>query len=552
MEGRHNSKPSLLGLPLFVIAAATFCVVLPFCWLGIPSGHDFEFHFNSWLEVVAHWKEEIIYPHWAALAHYGYGEARFIFYPPISWILGAILGLILPWKLTPAAYIWIALSLCGVSMFSLARRWLPRNDALLAAVIYAANPYHLVIVYWRSAMAELLAAAYLPLLLLFALRSEEDNPRVVAPLSLLLAAGWLTNVPTAVMMNYSIALLVLVTAISRKSWKVLAYAGSAVFLGGALAAVYLIPVLHQQKWVDISQVLAPGVRPVDNFLFVTLADADHNRFNRLVSIVALCEILIVAALLIFSSRLRPRGSLWRLMLAWGLLCSILIIKFTLPLWTHLPELRYVQLPWRWLLCLNVVFALGVVMAFKRWWLRALVCVIALGSVMWVWHRVLPPWWDNSGDIQEMVDNQQDGVGNEGTDEYVPAGVDPYDVDQSAPPARFEGRGSAKIHVEQSQSEKRSIVADATSPGKLVLRLFNYPSWKVEVNGRVVRTESTPHTGQMVVPVGLGVNRVQVTFVEGRDRLVGAGISAFAMLVVILWFVRSRVGREGQLKATAES
>jgi hypothetical protein len=550
MEGRHNSKPSLLGLPLFVIGAVAFCVVLPFSWLGIPSGHDFEFHFNSWLEVVAHWKEGDIYPHWAALAHYGYGEARFIFYPPISWTLGAILGLILPWKLVPAAYIGVALTLCGVSMFLLARRWLSRNDALLAAVIYAANPYHLVIVYWRSAMAELLAAAYLPLLLLFVLRSEEDGgPRIVAPLSLLLAAGWLTNVPTAVMMNYSLALFVLWTAISRKSWKVLAYAGIAVILGGALAGVYLVPVLHQQKWVDISQVLAPGVRPVDNFLFVNIADADHNRFNRLVSVVALCEIVIVAALLIFSRRWRWRSSaLWRLMLAWGLLCSVLMIRFTLPLWTHLPELRYVQLPWRWLLCLNVVFASGVLMAFKRWWLRALVCVIALGSVLWVWHRVLPPWWDNAGDIQEMVDNQQDGAGNEGTDEYVPAGVDPYDVDQKAPPARFEGRGSAKIHIVQSQSEKRLIVAVATSPGKLVLRLFNYPSWRVEVNGRAVQTESTPHTGQMVVPVTAGENRVEVRFVEGWDRLAGGGISALAILIIILWFVRHGMRRDGPMMA----
>ena len=547
MESRQNSKPSVLGVPLAVIGAVAFCVVLPFFWLGIPSGHDFEFHFNSWLEVVAHWKEGVLYPHWATLAHYGYGEARFIFYPPISWTLGAILGLLLPWKLVSSAYIWIALTFCGVSMFVLARRWLSRNDALLAAVIYAANPYHLVVVYWRSAMAELLAAAYLPLLLLFVLRAEEDGPRVVAPLCLLLAAGWLTNVPTAVMMNYSVAVFILWIAISRKSWTVLAYAAIAVVLGGALAGVYFAPVLHQQNWVNISQVLAPGVRPVDNFLFVTLADADHNRFNRLISVVALCEIVIVAVLLIASRRWRNQ-MLWRLMLAWGVMCSVLMIKFTLPLWTHLPELRYVQLPWRWLLCLNVVFALGVVMAFRRWWLRALVCVIALGSVLWVWHRVLPPWWDNAGDIQEMVDNQQDGIGNEGTDEYVPVGVDPYDVDQNAPPARFEGRDSAKIRVEKWQAEKRVILVDATSSGKLVLRLFNYPLWNVEVNGRAVRTETTSNTGQMVVPVAAGENRVQVTFVEGWDRLVGAGFSAFAILAVILWFVRSRMGREDPLKA----
>ena len=152
----------------------------------------------------------------------------------------------------------------------------------------------------------------------------------------------------------------------------------------------------------------------------------------------------------------------------------------------------------------------------------------------------------------MVDNQQDGVGNEGTDEYVPAGVDPYDADQHAPPARFEGRGSAKIRVEKWQAEKRWITADTTSSGKLVLRLFNYPLWKVEVNGRTVRTESTSNTGQMVVPVAAGNNHVQVTFVEGWDRLVGAAISALAMLIVIFFFVRSGTGRDGHSELIAES
>src|SRR6266700_4442073 len=139
---------------LLVIAVVAFCVVLPFVKFGIPSGHDFEFHFNSWIEVVEHWKQGVLYPHWGAMAHYGYGEARFIFYPPASWTLGAMLGAILPWKLVTGAYVWIALTLSGCSMFLLARRWLPRADAIFAAAVYAANPYHLVIVYWRSAFAE--------------------------------------------------------------------------------------------------------------------------------------------------------------------------------------------------------------------------------------------------------------------------------------------------------------------------------------------------------------------------------------------------------------
>jgi hypothetical protein len=531
-----GNKLRPIATPVAIIAAVALCVVLPFLKLGIPSGHDFEFHMNSWIEVVDHWKQGTVSPHWAALAHYGYGEARFIFYPPFSWTLGGLLGLVLPWKLVPAAYTWIVLTLAGCSMFALARKWLSRRDAIFAAMLYAANPYNLVIVYWRSDQAELMASIYIPLLLLFLLRMDDDGRRAVVPLSLVMAVGWLTNLPSAVMMNYSLGVLALTLAVWRRSFTVLLYAGSAVILGAMLAGFFLLPAYHQQSWVNISQVLAPGVRPEDSFLFTKTADPDHNHFNLLVSIVAVSQLVILAGVFVSARSLR-RNKLWLPLLVWGVVCALLMVSPTLPFWNHLPELRFVQLPWRWLLCLNVPFALMLGMSLQRWWCRLVLCVVMLGVLVTAWHRVQSPWWDNSGDIQEMLDNQQDGTGNEGADEYVPLGVDPYDADQKASQVRFEGKGHAQITVQKWDAERRSIDANAGSQGKLVLRLFNYPLWDVKVNGRKVKTESTPDTGQMVVPIGAGDNRVSIIFVDGWDRKLGLllsviGFAAIAILLVV--------------------
>ncbi len=531
---------SLLFVPLLIIVATAIAVVVPWLFLGIPSGHDFEFHVNSWMEVLGQWKQGITYPRWAALAHFGYGEARFIFYPPISWLLGALLGALLPWKLAPAAFVFVALTLSGCSMFLPARRYLARPDAIFAAALYAANPYYLVIVYWRSAFAELLAGALLPLLLLQILELPDTRHRAVIPLGLLVAAAWLINAPSAVMINYSLAFLIAVVAILRRSPQVLLYGAAAIILGAGLAAFYIVPAAYEQKWVAIAQVLAPGVRPQDNFLFTILEDIDHNRFNFLVSLVAAARIVMLAGTALLS-RLRRRESsqLWWTLAAWSLFCTLLMCSFTFFLWQHLPKLRFVQLPWRWLLCLNVPFALLTTMAWRRWAARAVVCAAMLFVLMVAWHRVQPPWWDTAADINEMLDNQQDGPGYEGTDEYVPTGADPYEIDKNARRVTFDGAGRSRIEVKQWSAESKFFIADVTSPGKLVLRLFNYPAWRAEVNGHPVAPETREITGQFMIPVEAGQNQVRITFIRTWDRTAGGLISAATVLLVIIVAIRCK-------------
>ncbi len=523
----------LFPWPALVIAVVSLAALAPMLFLGLPSGHDFEFHINSWMEVVQQWKQGIVYPRWAASAHYGFGEARFIFYPPGSWLLGALLGLALPWPLVPAAYVWITLVAAGISMFYLASRFLSQRDAIFAAAVYAVNPYHFVIVYWRSAFAELLASCLLPLLLLFILRSEDEGKKMIVPLSLVVAAGWLANAPAAVMINYSLVLIVVVLAIVRRSPRILIYGAAAVLIGAALAAFYVVPAAYEERWVNIGEVLAPGVRPQDNFLFTKSADGDHNRFNLLVSVVAVGEIGLTLALGFAARRWRRENrSAWWTVAAWALACVLLMLSPTFFFWEHLPKLRFVQLPWRWLLCLNVGFALVAGISSRRWIARITLCALMMALVTGVWLKVQAPWWDSAADIVEMHDNIQEGPGYEGTDEYVPSGADAYEVKQDAPTIAVEDGGRPRMNIERWEAESKQFSVDVSQPTKLVLHLFNYPAWRVFVNGQPVMAESQEKTGQMLIPVNAGKNQVQVTFVRTRDRQLGGIVSLIALALLL--------------------
>jgi len=514
-----------------VLAAVSFLAVLPFVWMGIPSGHDFEFHMFSWMEVASQWRQGIVYPRWAALAHWGYGEARFVFYPPASWTLGAALGFVLPWKLVPAAYCWIALSLAGFSMYRLARQWLPVPDALFAAAFYAVNPYHLVIVYWRGAFAELLAASLLPLLLIAILKLREPGASPALVLALVLAAAWLVNAPAALMIHYSAAGLALLLSLHDRSWKPLLRGTVAVILGAGLASFYLLPAIYEERWINIGEVLAAGVRPQDNFLFTITTDADHNRFNFLISSVALAEIFALAAAVWFSRAERRRHRPFGLLVAaWGAATALLLFSLSQPLWQYLPKFRYVQLPFRWLLCLNAMLALLITLAFRRRAARILGSAAMLAAILFVAYRIQPPWWDTAADIQEMHDAMSDGTGNEGIDEYVPAGTDPYEASKDLP--LVSGSGGQKLHFQVSRwaPEDRQFVVETSAPIVLTVRLFDYPAWRTTVRGLPVATGRTDESGLLLVPVPAGRSEVQIHFSRTWDRTLGGIMSLVSLSI----------------------
>ena len=541
-----------------MLTGACLLAISPFFWWGSPSGHDFEFHMFSWMEVLGQWKEGIAYPRWAALAHWGYGEARFLFYPPASWTLGAALGAALSWKMVPGAYCWIVLTLAGAAMYRLAREWFPAPDALFAAVFYALNPYHLLIVYWRSAYAELLAAALLPLLLLCLLRLKQPGFRPTLWLSLTLAAAWLTNLPAAVMIHYSAAGLATLLAVQKRSWRPLLRTALAVALAAGLAAFYLLPAINEQGWINLSQVLSPGVRPQDNFIFTTIADPDHNRFNVLVSTIALAEIGVLVFAIWFSRQTKRVGtagpgyplarsatvavgqSPWMPISVWGAGSVLLMLSVSNVLWQHLPKLRFVQLPFRWLLCMNAALAMLLSMACKRWTSRLLASAVLLAVVILAGYRIQRPWWDMASDIREMSEALADGTGYEGSDEYVPAAADPYELNKSLPRVSDDTGAPVPSKMLAWQQTVKHFKVHTAAAQNLTVRLFNYPAWEVIVNGKPAKTRTTDVTGLIIIPVVAGDNDVRVDFRRTSDRVVGDFISLITMaLFVAAWFMTDK-------------
>jgi hypothetical protein len=531
---------------IYALILAALAVVAPFSLRGIACGHDLGFHMNGWMEVAQQWREGVIYPRWAANANYGSGEPRFLFYPPLSCWLGGALGSIIPWLFVPVAFDFCAVVVAGLAMHVLAREWFEEPDATLIALAYALNPYMLLTVYVRSAFAEMLAASLLPLLILWIVRDRPARAMFV-PLALTMATAWLTNVPAAIMLSYTVVLLLAVTTISRRNSRVFLYGAGAMALGVALASFYIVPVLQQKNWITLGQVLSAGVRPSENFLFVRTGEIQHDRFLARLSWLAAGELMVTAAA-IFAARSwrRSRPKLWWSLVILAAMSLLLMLPITRLAYRLMPDLRFVQFPWRWLLVIGVAYATFVVTAVPGFRGKSRVYALLFAGLIAGCNLALQAPCDPE-DTPFMISNlYHTGYGYMGTDEYVPAGGDNYEIKPDFPAFHLRGEDGSVLPtgphgtVLQWSTYRKQLVVESPQPAQLVLRLMNYPAWRVAVNGRQVLAQSDDPTGRMVILLPAGHSEVDVRFVRTPDRWLGDGISVAALIFLGgFWYVGRR-------------
>ena len=533
-----------------LVSLVALLAVLPILLRGPSCGHDFDFHLLSWLETSTQFAHGGI-PHWAFTPAYNAGEPRFLFYPPLSWTLGGLLGLVLPWQFVPAAFTWIALTGSGLSFFSLARRYTAPPAALLGASLYLANPYMLFTAYERTAFAELLAAAFLPLLLAAAL---ERHPRILA-IALPLALLWLTNAPAAVMATYALAFLAFARLLLKSSPEPRRLAltiTAATLLGLSLAAFYILPAAYERRFVSIEMAITPGMQPADHFLFHRMRghtpdDLFHNNVVRTASEVALALLCGIACTLPFARRLDPDSHPASIDPILPLSALALTIAFLLTpasnlVWTYLPQLRFLQFPWRLSALLGLIFALFAALAlnrYRRWTtprtfsLTLLFAALLIPAAWLCFHQ----FCDDEDAVAPRVALFHSPLGTEPTDEYTPADADPEALQPHDPPFWLlpnpTQSGQENIPAPPNSAPGQApdhLQLTLAQPELLVLNRRQYPAWHLRLNGAEVPPYTPERTdGLLTLALPAGTDTVDLVWKPMPDQQAGWALSGFAVL-----------------------
>ncbi len=521
---------------LWILACAV-TAVLPLVIRGASCGHDFDFHLQSWLAVAESWRHGLFYPHWIEGANYGAGEPRFVFYPPLTWMLGALLGIVLPWSAAPIAFTFLVLTACGLSMDKLARAYIPANAATIAACAYTLSPYVIFVAYERTAYGELAAGIWLPLIVLYAIRltdgkltrrpalqSEAERSETASRdlrfplastypvaqrspfrtrlfpsdnrlyLAITIAAIWLTNAPGAVMACYLLAAIALWNALSQRDWQPILQSVTSLLLGIGLVAFYLVPAAYERRWVDIARAVGPGMRIEDSFLFGYTGESFHDQVLRTASLIFITMTVSTVLAVSLAWRRHSTRDLLRPLLIAATVLLAMQLPWTDPIWRHAPELKFLQFPWRLSLLLSMAFAIAIGtatvpgrVAAKSGRRKAGVVVLAMIGLLVIEARLFWQSCDEEDAVSAQLAVFHSGEGFEGTDEYTPLGADNSLVPQSLPAVRVLNQSKAETATGNTEGQDNTTYAP--DPQQQLPAQIQVQNWQAEHKSVIITTPS---------------------------------------------------------------
>ncbi len=572
---------TLLASPLTLLLLLSV-----FAWASLLApgyflrAHDAR-HSLIWLSEIHQGVESgFLWPRWAPDHAQGYGYPLFTFYAPLAFLIAEIFNLLGAGILGAIKIVWaLATILAGVSMYQLGKRLWGVGPGFIAGLLYMFAPYHLVNMVVRGAFAEFVALAIYPwVILAFWNVLERPRARGAALAALSLGALLLTHSVTIMLLPPLLALLILYWLVmawrreGKPPVRATLYALAAGVLGGMLAAIFLLPVLGETKYIVVDQWLpAESYNYPEQFLYLFqwfdfqwgygfALPGPNDGMN--LSIGLWLATLGVAALPLTFARLRARGrdeesrrGAW---LMAGFLAAAAIALFATlapsqTFWDVVPMLKLVQFPFRFLapvtlfLSLTAAGTVAALLSSARDELHPALLALAAAILLASWAYARPQHTDvTPRDVSPAADIffELDYPDMRGSTAFASAGkpatspkIDAYVQGEPLPLAEII-RGEGKVEAVHHGGGEDVVRVQAQTPATVRFYTYWYPGWRAWVDGEPVETRYDPDdpNALILVDVPAGEHVVRIRFTNTPLRTAAALISLLTLLILgILFF-----------------
>jgi len=530
-------KKILLGLLLI-----TSVYLTPFLKIPFFQTHDGA---NQVARIGAYYKafsDGQFPPRWAGSLNYRFGSPVFIFFYPLSGYIGSFLHWIgLGLEASYKALLAICFLLAPVTFYVWCSKFLKKEAAFFASLLYGLAPYHFLDMYVRGDIGEILGFIFIPLIFYCIDEISENYKIKTIALGglfyglLLLSHNGLSLIFTPVFFFYILAF--------GKNTKVLFYRFAIILLGLISSAYFWVPALLESKYVTGSKFIADMYK--ENFptlgqiIFSSWGfGADVGKVGGLspqLGILNCLAILVILALVIKKKKVEKKIAFWLIIFAVSVFLSIHSSSF---LWNKIPLVKLLQFPWRIVglssFCAAVLggYVAENILSKKT----TIVSIIILLLFSFQFIRLIP---QASKTDQAYFNFTGTTFFREEATPIWTAG-DPYAFPKQ--PIEVIGGNGAISNISR-KSQIHTFKTDSSTQLSIIDNTTYFPGWKVFVDSQSVPIEfqDINHRGLITFRVPAGSHEVSVRFEETGIRKVSDILSLCGLLliVVILAYNRKR-------------
>ncbi|CAN5304671.1 6-pyruvoyl-tetrahydropterin synthase-related protein [soil metagenome] len=505
---------------------------------------------------------------WVPDMGFGFGFPLFNFYPPLPYLFGEIFRLFgIAFVDTVKLTFISAFVASGISMYYLSKEFFGKWGGVISAIFYMWAPYHSVDIYVRGAMNESWGVVFFPVILLLSYRLITQQKSKTKNI-IFLALGWvgllLSHNLMAMIFAPVFAGWCIIWLLKSKNLKNILNLIISGVLSLGLVSFFTLPVLIEQKFVQTSTLIvgyydfSAHFATIKQLLFSRFWGygpsvwTDHDGLSFQVGYLHWILPAVIFGVTAFWFWKKRKLENWMIIILYffivGWLSVFMIHNKSTFIWLNINTLRYVQFPWRFLTLVILAFSFmmgGLVMIIpkKMYWI---IFAIVGGLLIMNWNYFLP----QSGHLGPLTDNQKftgaawEQQQSAGIYDYLPNTV------KMVPNSSMKNfvevlDGSANVTNINLGTNKNSFDIDVINNVRVRLGLFQFPDWRVYVDGKIVNTfiPDTEQLGRIYFLIPNGKHHVSVELHNTPIRNIGNIISVVSWIglggYLMLQFKRGR-------------
>lgn len=514
---------------------------------GVFSMQDFpifrQFQYNKCLESLE------IPCRWAPDSAMGYGEPVFNFYGQLTFFVGSLMHLIGISTVDSVKTVFI-ISLAGsaVTMFFLAKHlWKNNYSAFVSSIIYLYAPYRSLDVWVRGAYAESFAFIIFPLVILFLDRYFEKHriyDLLYYSLSLFLLV--ITHNLSLFMFIPFLGIWIIYRLFESKNFKLSVNIGLASVFGAILSMFYLLPAIFEIKYINIQPIITGYFYFAGHF--PTLKEIFISRFwgygaslwgpvdDLSLSLGQVQWMLPVIVLFVVFVKKQIKNNLkFFVLLAIGFAYVFLMHNKSTFIWTLVPQMAFIQFPWRFLGQAVFAFSLAsgaIIGLFNNKFSLSITLFIIIITIVLNIGFFKEDKWNNNSDSAYLSGWEWDLDRSASKEDYwpifapIPSNHPEQDETLPLPIISKSNYFKYKINVKDNND--------------VILPVTYFPGWKARANNIPVGL-SYNENGLIKLNLVSGEYDVVLNFTNTVVRNIGNFISLLSFVVLFIMF--SKIWKE---------